>query len=431
MEKKSISMANQKAARLEAEAKSQAKSRTPYVAATAAVTAGTVLWLGASYLYRDFRPVLLWRVKRGLLRYRGWEALTRAKQLQVSAQEPFLVPAHVGTMLLGPAGCGKSTLLQHLASDAAQRKIPTALVRLNYGDEKGRVDPSRSLRELMTRVCTAIDYPTQSSLLGSILRENSASSSTKVSADLAPARRLEDALSTLFVAAEQLYEKRSKTMDAAVARPLLLFDGVHDVLKSGRSGAAGGKEVFRRLATLLTDGCCDNKFVRAVVTGSSRDLDTAFSKTSMSGPSCWHYLELADPDEAAVREKLQNESGYTKEEASRLIDAFGTRPRLLTLPFHLGREKLDVDAFIDQQMEIAAEEIQSLLKNVPQAEEALHALKAGKSVHIDTLPPSAVVCPYFSMVFFLQQDGYLRFQNKLMENAWAQWGAREEGDESR
>jgi hypothetical protein len=46
-----------------------------------ALAAGTALWLGGSFLLGDFPPVLLWRVKRRLLRFHS-ESNSRATRLR-------------------------------------------------------------------------------------------------------------------------------------------------------------------------------------------------------------------------------------------------------------------------------------------------------------------------------------------------------------
>jgi hypothetical protein len=120
-------------------------------------------------------------------------------------------------------------------------------------------------------------------------------------------------------------------------KPLLIFDEELDLIKDERLAQAGGRTAFRRLATKLTVGCVDKAYTQAVVAGSSADLDVAFEKTLMSGPTRWQYFELADPDVVAVKTRLR-ERGYTTAEADKLVDTFGTRMRLLNRSWPRGVE---------------------------------------------------------------------------------------------
>lgn len=60
-------------------------------------------------------------------------------------------------------------------------------------------------------------------------------------------RRLEEAFELLFEAAEQLYHERlHQGISPAAAKPLLIFDGVQDLIKDERLAAAGGPVAARQ-----------------------------------------------------------------------------------------------------------------------------------------------------------------------------------------
>lgn len=159
--------------------------------------------------------------------------------------------------------------------------------------------------------------------------------------------RLIHALTTLFsVCAELRNERAAAGASPLNAAPVLLFDEVQDLIKDSRLKAAGGDDVFGALAALIVTHSVDRLDVRTVVTGSSAELDFAFSATVARG-NRWHYHFLSDPLPDVVMAALA-ERGYAEADARAMVALCGTRMRALTKPLMLGAEAESAAAFLKE-----------------------------------------------------------------------------------
>jgi hypothetical protein len=197
---------------------------------------------------------------------------------------------------------------------------------------------------------------------------------------------------------------------------------MQDLIKDARLADRGGSSTLSHLDVKLVTACVDTDevYAYAVFTSSSATLRNSFDL--LRSPRCSIY-KLADPDEAAVLERLQTR-GYSKKEAEQLVGMLGTRLRLLDDPLKQGAAKVKADAHITERLEAGQDDLRALLGGVsPQdaaaVKAALNAMAVESDVVYYDLPPSVRRHKLFSKIFYRQPNGCVCFQSKLMQHAWA------------
>ena len=144
--------------------------------------------------------------------------------------------------------------------------------------------------------------------------------------------RLRSSLRILFtVCAELKREREEAGLSALDAACNILIDEAQDLVKDSRLAAAGGRDVFRDLATLLVFYGVESHSVRTVVTGSSAFLAVEFAMGSLATASRVPVFELGDPEPEDLRWRLE-ERGYSAGDAWRMVDLCGTRLRRFEEP---------------------------------------------------------------------------------------------------
>jgi len=246
-------------------------------------------------------------------------------------------------LLLGPSGCGKSTLLGRIAS-SLPTPAPVVLVRMRLpsaqtsGDTPPVMDANTLMDATANQVFSQIGFPMRRSFLAGILSHDFTLRGEQTKVELVPESRgrLVTALRLLFEVCEELKLERQKSMSPLDAAPVLLFDEVQDLIKDARLKNAGGQIVLDLLGSMIVSYCVDRRAVRAVVAGSSAELQFAFAaSTPLRGPR-WECFDLEDPDHGAVITALQA-GGYSAEEAHSMTNLCGTRLRLLQGPLTKGK----------------------------------------------------------------------------------------------
>jgi len=252
--------------------------------------------------------------------------------------------------------------------------------------------------------------------------------------------RLVDALQTLFsVCAELRLERIAAGLSAHDAAPVLLFDEVQDLVKDARLKNAGGELIFHTLATLIIRFGVDSQAVRAVVAGSSAELDFSFNKTTASG-NRWNYHDLADPAPDVVTAALVAR-GYTEADARAMVALCGTRLRLLSRPLEFGAADIGAADFLDgaaaagraafvkvtrQLDEPSAAELACVLDAVaacdagraPSAFAEEGARPALVRPTTESLPAAARALDLAS-ILYVDRSNQLHFQSVLHANVWA------------
>jgi energy-coupling factor transporter ATP-binding protein EcfA2 len=297
-------------------------------------------------------------IKRHMLRTlrssRPPAALPPAPALLLPVPQRPLPLAFLPRLLLGPSGCGKSTLLGTIAT-TLPAPAPVVLVRMRLPatlpSEGGADAPPKEARVLLDaaarQVFSQIGFPLRRSLIGGALSRGFTLWGERMQAELSTTEtsdRLVLALYMLFEACEALKLERQKTMAPLDAAPVLLFDGVQDLIKDARLARAGGRMVLSLLGTLLVSYCVDRRAVRAVVAGSSAELCFAFEDCSPLRGARWDCYTRPDPEVRATTAALVAR-GYSEEEARGIVDLCGTRLRLLGGPLAFGAAVLSFDEF--------------------------------------------------------------------------------------
>ena len=233
----------------------------------------------------------------------------------------------------------------------------------------------------------------------------------------------------LFEVSETMYFKRlGQGMSPKLARPVLLFDEVQDLVRDERLALMGGRLVFDQLASLLVTYGVDRGVVRTVVAGSSAMLAVEFNKT-VANDFRWKTYMVTDPDKGDVLKALQSR-GYTEQEAASMVELCGTRLRLLQGPLDDGADELDASVFLADMRamaELAFMNAFSLLAT-PAARRnfaAMLDLIERCEQHIGENPPILKHLPAghlahdFSRLIYVKRDGSLTFQSQLHRRVWS------------
>lgn len=259
--------------------------------------------------------------------------------------------------------------------------------------------------------------------MGWVLRQFWRTSSVTVPAVLPASTRLVAAFRLLFKASAEIYEEEKAVKGGVAARRcVLLFDEMHELTKDGGLAAAGGMTVFRQLAIIICSECVDRKSVLVAVAGSSAELDVAFQPTVMSG-NRWRYYRLPDPEPAVVVEALCTQ-GAEATAAQRLVDALGTRMRLLSAVLTTPAG-VDADKHIAEQRSAAVSHVRALFRQLSAADGlkvagVLDAVAEGTTALYADVP--LTVRP----LLYLNQDQRLGFQSVPHERVWKEGGLRAE-----
>ena len=371
------------------------------------------------------------------LRTHGVLSAEPEPEWSVRTQRAPVILGQLPVMVLGPTGSGKSTLLAELLRTAKATDTPSVLLRWRrqhgLDDLKGAPppsDPSMEMEKVAQHIFPQIGFPTRRSFIGSLLI-NGVWTKGSVEAKLpAPvADRLAFAMQLLFEVSETLCNERlGQGMSLEVARPVLLFDEVQDLIRNERLALIGGRLVFDQLASLLVTYGVDRGVVRTVAAGSSAMLAVEFNKT-VANDFRWDNYLVTDPDEGDVLEALQRR-GYTEQEAANMVELCGTRLRLLQGPLTKGAAALKASVFLADmraKAQLAFTSAFSLL-STPAAKQnfaaVLDSIELCKQ-HVSVNPPSLKHLPAghsandFSRLIYVNLDGSLAFQSQLHRRVWA------------
>ena len=432
--------------RASAEAAEAATRRTSAHAAAAvqaAVLIGILCLTVDLYVHED-PDFIEFRVRRALRQSVGVAAEPAAAPTLPVPQSPPVL-GFQPLMLLGPMGCGKSALLARVAREAASSRTPVALVRWRLSESAKReiaattsMPAEDSLAIASDALFQQIDYPRRRAWLVAVLKSGVVVMGHRTQADLALPEtrdRLQHALRTLFMAAADVQgERLAAGVSALDAAPVLLFDGLHDLVKDERLANAGGRAVFKTLALLMIGYCVDRHAVRAAVAGSSMELDAAL-RAAAPYHGRWRHYELSDPDESVVAAALRAR-GYSKEDAHALVAECGTRLRLLEGPLMHGAHAVPAADVLAATAAAGDEALRALfgglspadawrltrtLNAVAAADAAVSAGAAGAAARplAADLPPAAraagAAC---AGVIYQDRRGRAHFQARNVARAW-------------
>ena len=400
-----------------------------------------VALLAADYYVHENKPYLLGRIKRRLKEKlaaaRAEPAPPPQQKLLPVPGEPLTLVAGTPTMVLAPTGAGKSTLLKEYAAKRA-RDTPTVLMHFRRpADEKnGASEPATSpavaMDEIASHIFRDIDYPQRQSVVGWVLRQPWAipwkmdAPALQVAPLLPSSTRLIDSLQLLFQACADIYREERAAKGAAAQQCVLLFDEVQDLTKDERLVTAGGRVVFKQLSSLLCSEGVDHQTVLAAVAGSSAELDLLFNRTVMRG-NRWDYHLLLDPEPGAVVEALVK-TGMAAPVAQRLVDALGTRVRLLNKALTTPGG-VDAGAYLEKRMQKTSSQLRAWFSglSVPDTRRVgglLDTLASGKTAVYDDLPQAVKL--RVGETLYVDLDQTLRFQSALHERVWKEGRVRAE-----
>lgn len=267
-------------------------------------------------------------------------------------------------MLLGPTGSGKSTVLARLSAEASswsaaevvgatavqatgttmRTGVPVAFLSVRRGNASRDVNTpltqlqaAAQLDAMAAEIFKEIGFPERRSLLSRFsialltLPIPGVLVSVPVTVDQAVSvPRAVQALQLLFSVCVELRDERMDAgLSASDAAPLVLCDEMEDLIKEERLANIGGRIVFVEFARLIVKSVSDKKAVRLLAAGSSGRLATMFDALTIASRNRWEADELLDPSSRDVLRALEA-LRFTRPEAERVVDACGTRLRLLS-----------------------------------------------------------------------------------------------------
>lgn len=409
------------------------------------LTVGTVgMALCVDFVLHDVRAVQRWRMMRRLRRCQVPRTAVAVPARWLPARVEPLRLGKLPKVLIGESGSGKSVQLaltaRELAEPAAESGMepcPVEYVRLRLPDSEayGRsrstdqlIEGAERMEGLMQQVFKQLEYPTRMSLVRQLMMSMSRLRFGPVEASLVHARhcsqRLAYALALLFEVAEELFTERVKAgIPIDRARPVLLFDDVHDLVKNSLLASVGGRYVFNSLAWLLVVYGTDRGAVRTAVAGSTALLVQEFDKTIASSDRVW-VEEMPDPAPETITMALC-QAGYTEDEARRMIALVGTRLRLLELPLQNGVKDISCQKFLNHQRELAECQFYTLLKDDDARADLVNLLERIRSheAKVGRAPTVADIADEqrklgFSNVLYLRLNGSVTFQSQLHRTSW-------------
>ena len=392
--------------------------------------------LAADWYFHEYVPHIKRRME-AMLRTRG-VAETKQPEWSVQVKRAPLILGQLPVMVLGPSGCGKSTLLAGVLRDARATGTPSLL--LHWRRQQGRdslkdaavsVNANAELEAAAQHVFPQIGFPTRRSFVGSLLTNGVWNKWAGVEAKLpAPtADRLAFAMRLLFEVSETMYFKRlGQGISLELARPVLMFDEVQDLVRDERLALMGGRLVFDQLASLLVTYGVDRGVVRTAAAGSSAMLAVEFNKTVANGFR-WNRYMVTDPDKGDVLKALQSR-GYTEQEAASMVELCGTRLRLLQGPLTDGAAALDASVFLADMRATAQDAFLEtfLLFSTPHSRKSFAAVLDSIErfeQHVSKIPPSLKHLPAnhsandFSCVIYVNPGKRITFQSQLHRSVWA------------
>ena len=354
-----------------------------------------------------------------------------------SPQDPLTL-GFLPISLLGPTGCGKSTLLGSIAS-SLPTPAPVVLVRMRLPStqlsavNEVPVTGITLMDAAAKQVFSQIGFPLRRSFLAGILSHGFTLKGEHTQAELNPESRdrLLAAMQLLFEVSEELKLERQKSMKPLDAAPVLLFDEVQDLIKDERLRRAGGQLVFDMLGAQIVAYCVDRQAVRAVITGSSAEVQFEFAGRTPLRGNRLSYFDLKDPETGTVIAALQSEGGYSKEEARSMTDLCGTRLRLLHGPLTKGKKGINASNFLSQASALGKSDYASVFLKLNASDgmllakliDNIEACESGQGVatriYKERLQTSLRQVD-MSPILYVDRDHKLFFQSKLHKSTWAQ-----------
>jgi len=354
-----------------------------------------------------------------------------------SPQDPLTL-GFLPILLLGPTGCGKSTLLGFIAS-SLPTPAPVVLVRMrlpstppsavNAAVNEVPVTGNTLMDATAKQVFSQIGFPMRRTFLHGFALQVSEHTID----DLNPESigRFINAMQLLFEVCEELKLERQKSMKPMDAAPVLLFDEVQDLIKDERLRRAGGQLVLDMLGSQIVAYCVDRQAVRAVITGSSAELQFEFAASTPLRGNRLDYFDLKDPETGTVITALQIEGGYSEEEARSMTDLCGTRLRLLQKPLTIGKKGISAANFLSQASTLGRSDYTSVFYKLNASEgmllakliDNIEALETGRGVAKRLLKDSlleALRRVDMSPILYLDHNNELFFQSQLHRRTWAQ-----------
>jgi hypothetical protein len=202
--------------------------------------------------------------------------------------------------------------------------------------------------------------------------------------------------------------------------PSLLLDEVHDLIRDERLAKVGGRAMFKTLGTKLVSEGVSNEVVRSVIAGSNGKLALEVDGSTV-GNRVGNQYRLEDPKEKDLIEALKAK-GFTDADCERLINFCGTRLRLYDRIFKY-ELPATVDSIIDRWTKKGKTSYSKFFSKITDSVfrktviQLIDIIYKGGLIKLENLPPQMQQID-FGKIIFIEDDGKLIFQSKVIKNLW-------------
>ena len=179
--------------------------------------------------------------------------------------------------------------------------------------------------------------------------------------------------------------------------------------------------VIRRIGTLLTRGCVDNKRIHAFLASSSNQMVGQFVKRKMLVNKS-SVFELDDFDDSVIFARLRDK-GYSESDAKEFLNVAGSRLRTLEEPL-IGNTLVDVQAWKIRKLKNVHGSFKQAFTSVGQSNwptliSILDDIYLHGSFEYEGKDAEIIDKFDLSLIFYISQD-VVKFQSRTHELYWSQ-----------
>ena len=337
-----------------------------------------------------------------------------------------------------PTGCGKSTILSQMMDlfrknsrnwlNISKPAVIISLRSLGNTKEVNSVDRSEidlvhpkainpvtrnalsgesDLMATASKIFKAIGYPSKTSMLdrffGYITELNIFGAKMKLSSCKQTTYQVNEALDLLFDCLSDL-------------NGFAAIDEAHDLIRDDRLALVGGQEIFRNLARLAVDHAVNLPKMKVAFAGSSNFLWFDLNKTVLSG----HRLNMKyvdDIQEATVISYLSKEFNMSLEKATFLVEACGSRLRLVLKCAACKDPNRQLDDIYEESLGHITI-FYNIVQQHSELRDATSKIANGEKFTLYNLPRDLWKVEKFSQVIYVGSGSRLIFQNRIIEELW-------------
>jgi hypothetical protein len=408
------------------------------------------LFLATDWMCRGNPFVRKWLMKRYIRSNSGLSRIPPFMQ-RVQRENPSLNDLCTSTlpvMLLGESGTGKSTLMKRAALHYSSERMPwyrsfgplvpppslknRPVVYLSIRGVEIK-DSTGKLSDVIGGIFHSVGYPKKEPFVTRFIQRMiitanfSAGMSVNVNIEIDKAL---NSLSDLFDVMSELKAERLKAgATEEEAKGIVFFDEIQDLIRADRLSMKGGARLFSSVADRVVSYVVNDKQFHFVVAGSSYYLNTEFEKTAACGFR-WNRFVVSDMEPSIVSELL-HEKGLSKADQEYVLEAFGTRLRLLEPILCLNDvNKASIEAVVAKQVEYTKSNIAKLFVKAKEQNKVINLVNALDAVAKNGKISLSYVKEFIDFIdspdesgaiFFFALDSSFQFQHATVPYVWKKY----------